>query len=264
MIVDNFDQLLAVMSDKKTYIYQSQNSTSLHFTITAVQSEMCPKSPNKLVLGYTRTMMGFLLFKPEPKNIAMIGLGGGSLPKYCYAYLPDSHIVVVENNAEVIGLREHFFIPQDDARFHVLCADGADFVKDRSRQLDVLIIDGFEEHGQPAQLCTSDFYHDCFHALAHDGVMVVNFLEYDFKNTRMLERIGAIFNGAVVIADAQESMNKIVFAFKGDIGEVTDEVLLSRLKLLTQQHPVSLAKTARNILVKRRAKKRQLFIETIE
>ncbi|MES2049341.1 MAG: hypothetical protein V4447_13155, partial [Pseudomonadota bacterium] len=108
MIIENFQQLLEIMSDKKTYIYQSEKSTSLHFTITAVQSEMRADSPYELVLGYTRTMMGFLLFNPAPKNIGMIGLGGGSLPKYCYAYLPTSSIAVAEISSEVIALREHF------------------------------------------------------------------------------------------------------------------------------------------------------------
>ena len=252
MIVENFEQLLAVMRDRKVYIYQSKNATSLHFTITAVQSEMCTDAPTKLVLGYTRTMMGFLLFQPEPKNIGMIGLGGGSLPKYCYAYLPEANIVVAENNPEVIALRDNFFIPQDNARFQVVCADGADFVKEKSHQFDVLMIDGFEEHGQPEQLCTQDFYHDCYSSLAPDGVMVINFLEADLKNASLIERVYDSFEGDVVIVDAKDSLNKIVFAFKGNTRFITDADLLIRLKSLTQHHPVSLAKTAQNILLKRR------------
>ncbi len=253
MIIENFEQLLEIMSEKKTYIYQSKQTTSLHFTITATQSEMRADSPYELVLGYTRTMMGFLLFNPTPKKIGMIGLGGGSLPKYCYAYLPTSKIAVAEISSEVIALREHFFIPKDGDRFNVACIDGADFVKERLHQFDVLIIDGFEENGQPKQLCTYDFYNDCFNSLTSDGILVANFLEYDFSNAVVIERIFDIFEGEVVIVNAQDSFNKIVFAFKGCMKDVADDVLLSRLKILAQQHPVKLAKTAQSIILKRRA-----------
>lgn len=252
MIVENFEQLLTVLRDKKLYIYQSDNTTSLHFTITAVQSEMCSQSPNKLVLGYTRTMMGFLLFNPEPSRIGMIGLGGGSLPKYCYAYLPNASIVVAENNPEVIALRESFFIPENNSRFNVVCADGADFVKENPLQFDVLIIDGFEDHGQPRQLCTQEFYRDCYSSLAPDGVMVVNFLDCESKNIAFIERIYDSFDGKIVVINALESSNKIVFGFKGNTRFVSDDDLLSRLKSLVQHHPVGLTKTARDIVLKRR------------
>ena len=46
-------------------------------------------------------MMGFLLFKPEPGNIAMIGLGGGSLAKFCHRDLPRSRIQAIEINPHV-------------------------------------------------------------------------------------------------------------------------------------------------------------------
>jgi hypothetical protein len=36
------------------------------------------KEPYALDLEYTRAMMGFLLFRREPSDIALIGLGGGS------------------------------------------------------------------------------------------------------------------------------------------------------------------------------------------
>lgn len=52
--------------------------------------------PDHLLFDYTRVMMGFRLFRPKPKRIEMIGLGGGSLAKACYRCLPDCDITVVE------------------------------------------------------------------------------------------------------------------------------------------------------------------------
>jgi spermidine synthase len=255
MIVKNFDDLLNILNTKKPFIYQSKDSTSLQFSIAAVQSEMWPDSPIELVLGYTRSMMGFLLFNAEPKKIGMVGLGGGSLPKYCFTHLPQSSIVVIENNPEVIALRNHFCIPPDSARFEVVCADGADYVKGKSGQFDVLILDGFEAHGQPGQLCTQAFYNDCFEMLTPEGILVVNFLEPDIRNVQRIERISESFDGEVVIVDAQDSLNKIVFAFKGSDLYLPDHVINSRLRALKLDHDAGLAMTAHDILLQRRIRK---------
>ena len=64
------------------------------------------RDPSALDLEYTQTMMGFLLFLPQPQRIAMIGLGGGSLAKFCHRYLPRTRIQVVEINPHVIALRD--------------------------------------------------------------------------------------------------------------------------------------------------------------
>jgi spermidine synthase len=252
MLLERFDQLLSLSDTGKPFIYQKNNSASLHFDIWAVQSEMQLDSPDELVLGYTQTMMGFLLFNPDPKSIAMIGLGGGSIPKYCYRYLPQASIVVVEKDPDVIAVRDHFCIPKDDARFQVLCADGADFVYNASSQLDVLVVDGFDRQGQPAQLCSQSFYDHCYNALAPDGVMVVNLLHAELGNDIFLDRIRHSFDDAVIVVDALDSMNKIVFACKGAILDLPDQVLLGRHRGLACQHTVDLSPTTQSILQQRR------------
>lgn len=248
MLLKRFEQLLALSNTRKPFIYQKKNISSLHFDIWSVQSEMNRDAPDELVLGYTKTMMGFLLFNTDPKKIAMIGLGGGSLPKYCYRYLPETSIVVVEKDQEVIVMRDHFFIPKDDARFQVLCADGADFLNSVTNEFDVLIVDGFERLGQPAQLCSQLFYDDCYRALAPDGIMAVNLLHDELKNNVILDRIHHSFNDAVIVIDADDSMNTIVFACKGEALDLPDQVVADRLRGLVCQHTVDLHRTAQSIL----------------
>jgi spermidine synthase len=113
----------------RPFVYESLHSKALHFTICEVQSSMRLQDPYALDLEYTRMMMGFLLFMAEPQNITMIGLGGGSLAKFCYRYLPQTRILVVEINPHVIALRDAFHIPSDDDRFSVARADGAQYVR---------------------------------------------------------------------------------------------------------------------------------------
>src|SRR4029077_9396065 len=91
----------------------------LHFNFDAVQSAMHLENPDKLSLAYTRKMMACLLFSRAPARILLLGLGGGSVAKFCYRRLPRAAVTAVEVNPDVIALREAFLIPRDNDRFRV-------------------------------------------------------------------------------------------------------------------------------------------------
>lgn len=199
----------------KPFVYESLTSKALHFSISAIQSRMKLRDPYALDLEYTRTMMGYLLFHPEPRQIVMIGLGGGSLAKFCHRHLPEASIEVVEINPHVIALRDEFHVPPDDGRFRVVHADGATFVRCRASRPDVLMLDGFDTEGQPARLSSQRFYDDCHDMLQPDGILVVN-LHYGHQHRdTYLARIRRSFDDAVLLVDDGELSNSIVFACKG-------------------------------------------------
>lgn len=199
----------------KPFVYESLTTKALHFSICEIQSRMDVRNPYALDLAYTQTMMGFLLFVPQPRRIAMIGLGGGSLAKFCHRYLPQTSIQVVEINPHVLALRESFHVPPDDERFHVIAGDGAHFVRDRATRPDVLMVDGFDSNGLPARLSSQRFYDDCYEMLHPGGIMVAN-LHYGHREyPRHLDRVQRSFGGAVLVVDDDELSNSIVFACKG-------------------------------------------------
>jgi len=200
----------------KPFIYESANAKNLHFCISDIQSRMRINDPNALALEYTRTMMGFLLFKPDPRSIGMIGLGGGSLAKFCYRYLSRTRIQVAEINPHVIALRDEFHIPPDDARFIVFQADGADFVQRGPERFDVLLVDGYVMEGLPAQLSSQGFYDGCRASLRPEGIMVVNLQHGAPRNAEHLARIRRAFHDAVLVVEDGEENHDIVFACKGD------------------------------------------------
>jgi spermidine synthase len=154
------------------------------------------------------------MFNKQPRHIGIIGLGGGSLPKACYRRLPEATISVAEINPEVIALRDRFFIPADDGRLVVYCEDGAEFVRRQPCQFDVLLVDGFDSTGQPPQLCSQQFYRDCYWSLSPQGVLVVNI----FEGQHLISRVCEQFRNRVIVTDSDaNSANTIVFAGKGDI-----------------------------------------------
>jgi spermidine synthase len=194
-------------------LYEDGDVVTLQFQIGEVQSQMRMSDPHGLVLAYTRAMLSFLRVPPAPRRIAMIGLGGGSMAKWCYWQLPETAITVVEINPMVIALRGEFLVPADDHRFHVLWGDGAEYVAHTEEEPEVLLVDGFDVEGQPPQLCSQAFYEDCYRALAADGVLVVNLCGPEEHDA--MERIRRIFAGRVQVVLPPESENKIVFAVKG-------------------------------------------------
>lgn len=190
-------------------------SKAIHFSIEEVQSRMRLLHPHALDLRYTRTMMGFLMFEAAPKNIAMVGLGGGSLAKFCFRYLPKCRIDAVEVNPGIIALRDEFQVPADSERFRVIEADGAQFMRDAERRYDIVLLDAFGPQGLPRQLSSQRFYDDCADVLEPGGLLVSNFHSAARDFDACVQRVERSFDrGALVVADS-DARNSIVFARKG-------------------------------------------------
>ena len=196
-------------------VHTRGNKRSLEFQPGMVQSEMLLSRPDQLVLGYARAMMCFVLFQPRPEHIVMVGLGGGSLVKFCHRYLPHSRITVLELRADVIALREQFAIPRDDARLRIIEADAAEYIAGLDGAADVLLVDGFDADGLPPALGSAAFYADCRRALRPGGVMVANIFSYDPQYGPMLRRLRAAFQGRICWFRGIAGNNRILFAVKG-------------------------------------------------
>jgi spermidine synthase len=211
---DEYEEYKRRSRTSAPFVYEEDGTLTLYFEMGSVQSQMHLDQPDFLMLGYTRTMMGFLLFNQRPRHIGTIGLGGGSIQKHCYRCLRHTKISVAEISPEVIALRDHFYIPKDDRRFKVFCEDGADFVFRHSNEFDVLMVDGFDITGQPEQLCSQRFYDDCHNALTSDGIMVVNLSDRGYG--ALLARIRQSFQNRVAVVGCDDGGNQIAFAGKGN------------------------------------------------
>ncbi|WP_257558222.1 fused MFS/spermidine synthase [Sphingobium sp. CFD-2] len=230
-------------------VFDLGDMRTLLFNSVIIQSGMRISDPVRLIFDYTQMMMAFLLFHEAPGAIEMIGLGGGSLAKYCYHHLPDSRIVVVEIDPDVIDLRRRFGIPDDDHRFSIFCADGADHVRiDRSRP-DVILVDGFDGDGQVPQLCSERFYNDCYNRLNPGGLLVVNLCgdqEADYIGP--MARIGRSFAENVVAVPTECGANKTVFARKTAALASSPDELRTTAGQLARYHSVPFEALAERIV----------------
>lgn len=233
----------------RPFLFEDERGVAMHFEISSIQSRMRRDDPYALDLDYTRAMMGFLLFVPEPRTMLMVGLGGGSLPKYCHRHFAQVDITVAEINPHVIALRDDFLVPPDGERFRVVCADGADVMAERQRApVDVLLIDGFTYEGQPERLCTQGFYDDCRARVAEAGVMVVNLHADHEQCTAIVDRIERSFDGRLLVVGAEAGGNLIVFAGTGCPPPEGAHTLRRRLEALPEVHRETLRAGAGRLL----------------
>ncbi len=197
------------------YVREDLAERSLHFSSAAIQSRMDIRRPDALTLEYTRTMMAWTMLRPTARTLAMIGLGGGSIAKFCHRHMPQATLVVVEIDPRVIALRESFRVPADDARLRVVEADGAQFIAATNERFDVLMVDAFDADGLPPPLGTQRFYDDCVDVLTSDGLLVVNLHAGDAQLGTYAERIARSVGGPVLRVDDRDGTNCVVFAARG-------------------------------------------------
>ena len=247
----SFDAFMKFMStpisDGQPFVLETQHAVSLHFDHFATQSFMSLRNPEKLTLGYTRAMMGFLLLQPAPRHICMIGLGGGSLAKYCYRHLPEVAIDAVEISPEVIALRDVFMIPADDARFKVVCADGADYLAHHDIRTDVILLDAFVADGMASRCTDLAFFTACRERLTETGVLAINLTDDDPAIPQHLERLESVFNASYTIVRCGDDSNFVAFAWKSGHRLPPRQVLLERALSFAFADDLKLSATARRL-----------------
>jgi spermidine synthase len=171
--------------------------------------------PHELVLSYTRSMLAFLLFAPDPRRIVNIGLGGGSLAKWIHRHLTRAQQLVLELNPRVIACaRQYFHLPADDARLRVLEADGAAWAAQHPDCCDLVLVDGYDGRSHAAELATREFYASTARCLAADGILVVNLWGSDRRFDETLQRIEGAFEGRICCVPAAQRGNVAVLAFR--------------------------------------------------
>ncbi len=221
----------------RPYIFETLFERRLHFTNQATQSAMLFSDPDALISQYTRKMMAFLLFNPDPEHIVMIGLGGGSLAKFCYRHLSRSKITVVEIDENVIALREEFCIPKDDYRFRVVHDDGARYVERLDEKVEVLLIDAFDADGIALSLAESNFYSCAARQLTENGMLVMNLWGPRERYVDNLVQARAAFGDSLLLVPVSGDVNVLLFAFKqAPPRSITDELetLARRLQMRLQ------------------------------
>jgi spermidine synthase len=231
-------------------VSEKKGVRTLHLGGDAIQSAMRLSAPDRLELAYTRAMMSALLFNGTPRDILMIGLGGGSIARFAHERMPSSRMTVVEINPKVVAAARSFFgVPFDDERLKVEVADGGAYVRAHPLSCDLLLLDAFDDGRSVKSLATQSFYDACAACLRPGGVFSVNFIEDEPRFPAYLKRIENAFQGRVLVMPSEDRVNNIVLAIKDGPVRVAIANLKRQGRALKRRHELPFDVFVRELLV---------------
>jgi spermidine synthase len=144
----------------------------------------------ELACNYTKLTLASLYFSPKPKNILILGLGVGTLPRTFSEIFPNSRIDVVDINKNLNYVNQKYFNfnINDYSNIFFRLADGFDFVKNtkiENKKYDLIINDMFGEDYIPKKFLTNEYVNDLKSIISDDGIVVYN--SFTKSKTRELE-----------------------------------------------------------------------------
>lgn len=180
------------------------------------QSCLNLKSPDRLVFGYTKIMMSALFINPQPRNILLIGLGGGTLSRALAKVVPEAVIDTVEIDPAVARVAERFFGYRQEPKQRLFVEDGRAFIErahTEGRQYDVIMLDAFDVDYIPAHLLTREFLQHVHAILSPNGVLVSN----TFSNSDMYDRESATYADVFGPFFNLRDGNRVIIATRGPL-----------------------------------------------
>jgi len=222
-------------------VIDTKGERALHFGSHSRQSSMIIDDPNHLNSFYAQAMMGLLLFNDSPKDILMIGLGGGTITKYLLHQFSDCKIKVIEFRSSVLKVaRSHFQLPLDP-RLKVKIGCGGEYVSKQSLQTeeqhDLMVIDAFDHQGMALEVSSEKFFDDCRILLKDDGMLAINLWG---TNKDLFQEVtwnmGRAFEWRILFLPVRKRGNIIGFAFKKNAPKYSMKELRAKANQLEQQY----------------------------
>lgn len=192
----------------------------MHLGSIWIQGSMDLDEPNLLVHEYIQRMMAWLLFV-DPTTVGQrqamqLGLGAGSLTKFCAKVLRMKKTTAIELNAQVLhACRGWFKLPADSARMQVILADAAQEIQQPSwwGTIDALQVDLYDDEAAAPVLDSAAFYADCRRLLTEEGCMTVNLFGRSSSFAKSVDKIAEAFGREAIWAfKATREGNTVVLA----------------------------------------------------
>lgn len=130
--------------------------------------------PSRLIVPYTSFIAASAIFHPNPRNVLMIGLGGGGFNQFFEKAFPAATLETVEVDAQVVTLAEKYLAFKASDRNKVAVLDGRMFLRRSKTAYDWIILDAFRGGFVPPHLKTVEFYKLAQSHLAPEGLFIVN------------------------------------------------------------------------------------------
>ncbi len=150
-------------------------------------------SPERLVFTYYKQAMGVTYFIDNPKEILIIGLGGGILANTFGELYPDAHITSVEIDEVVAEMaKKHFGYDDSVTNKETHVRDGRVFVKraiKRGKKYDLILLDAFNSDYIPEHMMTKEYLEEVKQLVTNDGIIMAN----TFSSSKLFDHESATY-----------------------------------------------------------------------
>lgn len=232
-------------------ISESDGVRYLHFNTEWIQGAMRIADPAELVLEYTAQMMAWLLFLDPPREdaIGMLGLGAGSLARFCLKRTR-SPLIAVEWNPQVASVCHMFFRLPAPGRLDVQLDDAAVWVADpqNAGRCPVLMVDLYDAQAHGPVRDSVRFYRDCRRVLGETGVLAVNLFGDHESFPRNIDNLSKAFGGRLAMLPEIDAGNRIVLAFSGPPIDIAASDILDRAANVEAAYGLPARRWARSLI----------------
>lgn len=114
--------------------------------------------------------------KENVKKVLVVGAGDGGTVRELLKYDTIEHIDMVEIDKMVVDVCKEY-LPStayklDDPRVSIHYEDGLKFVRSKTAEYDIVLVDSTDPFGPGEDLFTREFYGNCYNALKEDGILI--------------------------------------------------------------------------------------------
>jgi len=117
-----------------------------------------------------------MAINPDIKKVLIIGAGDGGIVRELVRYETIERMDMVEIDKMVVdACIEHLPLTAsklDDPRLNLYFEDGLKFVRGKTDEYDLIVVDSTDPLGPGEGLFTKEFYGNCYNALTENGIMV--------------------------------------------------------------------------------------------
>ena len=164
---------------------------------SGIMSRVAIGDPMYLLGLYTRVMMLALAWCPQPRDVCVVGFGGGRIPMVLRHHVPGVVVHGSESEPAVARLAQQYFGIEEDDRLTVAVEDGREYLASRPATYDVIAVDCFGSVGShPYHLSTAEFYALCRSRLRPGGVVTTNLSVVDPLLSAKIATFAAGFQSA--------------------------------------------------------------------
>ena len=152
-------------------------------------------------------------FEVQPKDIAILGLAGGTAARqYVTAYGGSVQVTGVEIDPDILDVAHRYF-HLDEPNVHPVVADARYWIDTTRSKYDVIVMDAYRQPYIPFHLTTREFFSEVRDHLRPGGVAVVN-AGRTAKDYRLVDAIAstmAAVYSTVFLVDVPAFNNTLVY-----------------------------------------------------